>query len=218
MSRRKKPLEAVNGSYTPVPHFLLDSKAFQFASVRAKALLFDLLRQHTGYNNGHLQLSTSWLRKRGWTSNDQIQKAKEELIERNLITKVRLGGLGIGPDQYALTWIPISNYTGLDIRKNGHVVGAFHTFDLPEKVKKLSHPNLRDRLVPEGGVATSVSDPQHGTKMELSDISPIPHNGNNECCQLLPAKYPRRVVGKVGRSGRGRKEFFQSLVASPIEK
>lgn len=85
MSKRKKPQEAVSGRYTPVPHEVLDSAAFQGASTRAKAMLLELLRQHNGGNNGHLQLSLHWLKTRGWNSADQIQKAKVELLKRKLV-------------------------------------------------------------------------------------------------------------------------------------
>lgn len=62
MTKGKKLLEPVSGSYTPVPHAVLDSVAFLGASNRAKAMLFELLRQHNGRNNGHLQLAVAWLK------------------------------------------------------------------------------------------------------------------------------------------------------------
>jgi len=173
---KKAPLEAVTGTYTAVPHTLLDSAAFQGASHRAKALLFELIRQHAGKNNGHFHLAISWLKKRGWLSADQIQKAKVELLERNLIIKTRLGGLGAGGDLYAVTWLPISNFVGLDIQAKNYHPGAWRfTDDLPPK-KHTTRSVVRNDTVP-----------QHGTKTAVFGASAVPYYGNNECYQLPPA-------------------------------
>ncbi|QQX83739.1 hypothetical protein JJQ59_15150 [Cupriavidus necator] len=134
-AKKKPPPEAVSGSYTPIPHVVLDSTAFRGASIRAKAMLFEVLRQHTGRNNGHLQLSEGWLKKRGWKSSDQVQKAKAELVERGLILKTRQGGRSIGPDWFALTWLAITDFTGLDIRRGGYQPGLWRMMDPAPAVK-----------------------------------------------------------------------------------
>lgn len=189
---KRMPQEAVTGTYTAVPHALLDSAAFQGASHRARSLLFELIRQHAGKNNGHFHLAISWLKKRGWLSADQIQKAKVELLERNLIIKTRLGGLGAGGDLYAVTWLPISNFVGLDIQDKNYHPGAWRFMDesLPQK-KSMVRSVVRNGTVP-----------QHGTKTAVFDASAVPQYGNNECYQLPSAGRALRVVGVKGRSGR----------------
>lgn len=133
---QKRPAEAVNGMYGAIPVALLDSVAFMGASYPAKALLFDLIRQHNGKNNGRLQLSYSWLAKRGWKSRDVIQRAKAELTERGLIIQTVQGGLNIGPSWYAVTWLPISNFVGLDIQAKDYTRGAWAFMDkLPASEK-----------------------------------------------------------------------------------
>lgn len=202
MSKGKKPPEAVSGSYTPIPHAVLDSKAFQSASKRAKALLFELLRQHNGGNNGHLHLAVGWLRKRGWTSNDQIQKAKIELLKLELICKTRQGGLVTGHDCYALTWLDITNYANLDIRKAGYYRGSWHNLDqlsLPKK--RECHTGVRNSTVPPSGTGTVPVVPPYGALNDVSADLPVPSDGNNECCQLTASKKRTRVVGKKGASG-----------------
>lgn len=182
MSKRK-PQEAVSGSYTPLPHALLDSAAFLGASDRAKALLLELIRQHTGKNNGQLHLATDWLRRRGWCSHDAIQKGKAELQERGLITKTRTGGLRMGPDRFALTWLPVSNFAGLDIKS--FQPGGWRFLDpLPTVKKRGDHPATRDRLVPAHGTETPAPVPPHGTVKGNFKASPVPPHGNNECYQL----------------------------------
>lgn len=202
MSKRQKPPEAVSGSYTPIPHGVLDSVAFMGATDRAKAMLFELLRQHTGRNNGRLQLSVGWLRKRGWKSADQIQKAKTELLERGLVIKTKLGGLSIGPDWFALTWLPISDYDGLQIKRGSYHQGQWRFMDEWPVVKKRdAHSAIWNGTAPPHGIGGTCTVPPCGTISAISSPSPVPPHGNNECCQLPPDKNRSRVVGKKGRSG-----------------
>lgn len=179
MSSKRKPQEAVSGSYTPIPHALMDSAAFLGASDRAKALLLELIRQHTGRNNGQLHLATDWLKRRGWCSHDAIQKGKAELQERGLIVKTRAGGLRMGPDRFALTWLPVSNFAGLDIKS--FQPGDWRFLDpLPTVKKRGDHPATRDRLVPPHGTETPAPVPPHGTVKGSFEASPVPPHGNNE--------------------------------------
>ena len=63
MAKHKKPLEPCQGRYSAISHDLLDSVSFMDAGHTARSLLFDLIRQHTGQNNGHLQMAASWMKK-----------------------------------------------------------------------------------------------------------------------------------------------------------
>lgn len=142
--KQKRPVEAVNGLYGAIPHAVLDSAAFKGASYPAKALLFDLIRQHGGNNNGHLHLSFSWLANRGWKSRDVIQRARAELIERGLLIQTRQGGLNIGASRYALTWLHISNFVGLEIESKDYHPGAWgfmDTLPIAKKNASTSPPN-----------------------------------------------------------------------------
>ena len=70
MAKTRKPPESVSGAYTAVPHKLLDSAAFIGATDRAKSLLYALMRQHNGINNGRFQLTDKWLAEHGWPSKE----------------------------------------------------------------------------------------------------------------------------------------------------
>lgn len=202
MAKKKKPTESVNGSYTAVPHVVLDSIAFKGSSYSAKALLFELLRQHSGGNNGHLQLYTRWLYKRSWKSAGTIQKAKEELLARGLTVKTRSGGLNFGADLFALTWLDISNFSGLDIRPYNYHKGAWAFMDkLPVVVKHRTYSEIRNSSVPEYGTDQVPSVPKLGTKKAILFTSSVPESGNNECLPLPVSKTAKRVVGQKGRSG-----------------
>ena len=178
-------------------------------------MLFELLRQHNGGNNGHLQLSVKWLKKRGWTSTDQIQKAKTELIERCLVIKTRFGGMGMGPDRYALTWLAISQFQGLDVRSSEYHPGAWRWLDTPLLHKRDDRSDVRNQAIPSGGIKPEYDVPRHGTSEAAFRGTSVPSSGNNECCQLPHANAGSRVVGKKGRSGIKRASGSHTVYASP---
>lgn len=191
------------------------------ASHPARSLLFELLRQHDGKNNGHLHLATSWLSKRGWASADGIQKAKREALERGLIIKTREGGLNIGPDRYALTWLPISNFVGLSLTQKDYHPGEYLMLgstattkneppptikrNAPKRtVKRASHSDARNSAVPVAGIAEPSTVPATGTKTAHFGAVTIPATGNNVVTTAPANKLASRVVGAAGRSGRRR--------------
>jgi hypothetical protein len=202
MSKRK-PAEAVSGSYTPLPHALLDSLAFMGASDRAKVMILELLRQHNGRNNGQLQLSVGWLRKRGWTSTRAIQLAKVELQERGLALLTKRGGLNAGPDRYALTWLNVSDYAGLDLKPGTFAPGAWRFTDpLPVMSKRVPPPpesrtkkrkvssGSENSAVPVLGPVSALTVPVARTKTALFAVSTVPTTGNNEVTSSLRAAVP----------------------------
>lgn len=220
--RTKKPLESAEGSYFALPHKIINSVAYMGASHLARSLLSELLVQHNGANNGHLQLTTTWLKRRGWSSAGQIAKGRDLLIERKLIVRTRLGGLNAGADHFALTWLPITNFVGLDIRQNDYQKGDWSLLEpLPSigskgrpaipivtkrvsacrTVKRKDHSAERNSTVPPNGIASIHAVPSSGTKTAISEGVAVPSSGNNEYIPLPTRKTSRRIVGKAGRSG-----------------
>ena len=59
--KNRKAPERYSGGYSLIPHDVLDSPAYTSCSPRAKALLIDVARQHNGRNNGHMQLTQTWM-------------------------------------------------------------------------------------------------------------------------------------------------------------
>ncbi|MDO9459365.1 MAG: hypothetical protein Q7N95_04520 [Alphaproteobacteria bacterium] len=74
-------------------------------------------------------MSFSWLASRGWKSRDVIQRARAELIDRGLVIQTRQGGLNIGASRYAVTWLKITNFVGLEIESKDYHPGAWSFMD-----------------------------------------------------------------------------------------
>lgn len=184
MGAKKKPRESVSGTYTAVPHAVMDSTAFLGASSGAKALLLEVMRQHTGSNNGHMQLSVDWLKKsRGFRSATTIQRAKDELLTRHLLMRTRRGGMGIGPDRFALTWLPITNFCGLDlVTARTYHQGAWRLLDPAPVIKtRTDHSGFRNGTIPISGTDGSAPVPVSGTLEPIFGAAPVPETGSNEC-------------------------------------
>lgn len=177
---RKQPAEQVSGRYAAVPHAVMNSTAFMGASYAARALLLELVLQHAGRNNGHFVLATGWLRRRGWNSSDMVQRAKSELITRQLAIKTRLGGLNAGPDLWAVTWLPISDYSGLtEVTAKTYHPGAWHFLNPPVPIPKRDERTAgRNSAVPPAGTGDPLTVPPAGTKTVLFDALTVPPAGN----------------------------------------
>ena len=97
------------------PCDVLNHETFRTLSPRATKLVVDIAAQYRGSNNGDLSATLSLMRDRGWNSSDQLDKAKKELVEKDVIRVARQGGLN-KCNLYALTWFPIDECDGkLDI-------------------------------------------------------------------------------------------------------
>ena len=120
MSSRSQQMRRNKGrmmtdSFVRIPHHVINHEHFRSLSPRATKLLIDLLAQYRGYNNGDLCAPLSLMRERGWNSSDQLQKAKNEVIEKDVIIVTRQGGIN-KCSLYAVTWFPIDECNGkLDV-------------------------------------------------------------------------------------------------------
>lgn len=210
MAKSKKPPEAVGGAYTAVPHRVLDSVAFIGATDRAKSLLFALMRQHNGSNNGRLHLVDKWLAEHGWPSKELNAKTRLELIDRGLIVQTKWGGLNAGCNWYGLTWLAITNFVGLDISSSSYYPGAWSVCELKPTARR-KPPRKRDTLpdnrgstTPTTGAVSRLAAPTTGSEKALLNVSTAPTTGNNVSIPIPPCKssnITKRIVGRVGRSG-----------------
>lgn len=183
MGRSKKQArsETISGGYSAIPWTVLDSVSFIGASDKAKALLFALMRQHNGNNNGRLQLSKTWLAKHGYTCPASNIKARNELLERGLIIQTKHGGLNMGADQFALSWHDISNFVGLDISSRAYQRGLYTLCNLAP-AKRRKQPIKKSKRFTQCNCAGSLSE-------------------NNVITPLPTVNTRNRIVGVKGKSG-----------------
>lgn len=213
MARKNKQarLEIISGGYAAIPWTVIDSVSFKGASDKAKALLFALMRQHSGNNNGRLHLSKKWLYEQGWTCHENNSKARNELIERGLIVQTKWGGLNMGADWFALTWHDISNYVGLDITAKGYSRGAYTLCNLaptsrrkPPVKKQITLTDDRTSPVPTIVPVKQSTGTTTVPKTALLESFTGTTTENNVFIPLSTVKSVKRIVGVKGKSGIAR--------------
>jgi hypothetical protein len=202
MGRKKRPPEQCGGGFAALPWVVLDSKAFQEAGYASRCLLMELARQLNGSNNGHLQLTHSWLAPRGWSSDQTIQASKIELQHLGLIQQTRQGGKGIGASRFAVTWLVISNFQGLEIGPQDFRRSAFMRHPLVAPPKENHRSIFRSDPTPKSGVSPPSITPPTGPKTAQLVNFATPKSGNNVMDHTPTGNSGGRlVVGRKGRSG-----------------
>lgn len=110
--RVKGRMEA--GTFFTTPKACMTHPNYARLSARAVKLLFDLYAQYKGGNNGDFTAAYRVMRERGWTSKDQLNKARRELLETGWIVQTRQGGRN-QCSLYAVTFQPIDECKGKNL-------------------------------------------------------------------------------------------------------
>ena len=143
------------GGFAALPHCLLASHVYINLSAHAVKLLNDLLAQFKGFNNGDLCLAWTLMEKRGWKSRDTLNKARQELLDCELIIVSRRGDRK-RPNLYALTFFAVDECNGkLDIKatERPHSTWRLHEPLPPLKIRITPPPsglNATDMTRPAG--------------------------------------------------------------------
>lgn len=98
------------GRFAGLPYFVMESDTYVKLPPLAKCLLYELVTQYNGHNNGYLSLTRDDLKKRGFPSTNSNTKAFNALCESRLITRTRHGSIARGKricHLYAINWQPI---------------------------------------------------------------------------------------------------------------
>ena len=117
-SRSKFKGRAESGTFTALPHTLMDSDEFRGLSPSGLRVLLWLCRQYNGRNNGDLSATITQGIKFGVNSSASLAKALKELQELNLIICTRQGQFmqpGSRCALYAITWRAIDECIGKDL-------------------------------------------------------------------------------------------------------
>jgi hypothetical protein len=125
------------GAFFTVPAAVLNGAAYLGCGSHARMLLFDLLAQYRGNNNGDLCAAFSFMKPRGWKSTHTLIATKRELLDAGLIMETRMGARPNKASLYALTWHALDECGGkLDISAQSFQRGAYKLKDpLPQMVK-----------------------------------------------------------------------------------
>ena len=86
---------------------VFESPAFPALSPHACKLLFELVGQYRGDNNGNLTVAWSVVSKRGWRSRTTLWRCKAELIKAGFIYVTRKGHMPSTCELLALTWFSL---------------------------------------------------------------------------------------------------------------
>ena len=152
-----------------MPHAFFKTPEFAALSGRAVKLLLELALQYSGSNNGDLCATHSVLRSRGFTSSDQLQKARDELVDSGWIQVSRQGGRH-ACTLYALTFHPVDRCGGkIDLKPGpaSHLWKAQNGHLREKTVRK----RRTDRSVRENGANrvhrdTVHIEPPHGVQLD----------------------------------------------------
>jgi hypothetical protein len=188
-------------TFAQVPHYVMDSQAYIGASAGARSLCMELLRQYNGSNNGHLHLTLKWLRTRGMRSADMIERYRNELLERRLIVQTRWGGLSMGANYFALTFLAVTDFKGLDLPSSEYRQGVFLDYRDPEgRPTRRKPPNRgsdeRSKAAPATGNGDLSHAPVIGAVASNVVCLPVPMVRNNEYIPSARALPLGRIVGK----------------------
>lgn len=146
MARRDRFKDAKDkrdgGAFFALPSAVLNGAAYLSVGAHARMLLFDLLAQYKGTNNGDLCAAFSMMKLRGWKSQHTLLNAKRELIEAGLIEETRKGARPNLASLYAVTWYALDDCGGkLDITPHGFHRGAYKLKDPPPAMGKIKGLN-----------------------------------------------------------------------------
>ena len=115
LKRQKVKRRRETGSFIAMPHACLNHENYIALNPHSVKLLFDLYAQYKGKNNGDFVATWSYMKKRGWRSQDTLFKAIKELLNRGWIVVSRQGGRN-RCSLYAVTFQRIDECQGkLDI-------------------------------------------------------------------------------------------------------
>jgi hypothetical protein len=150
MSRSKRRGGKIPYPFVPFPVDVLRSAEFVGLSDAAKALLFDLVEQYTGGNNGRLTPSWTAMQRRGWGGQHKLIRAKREILATSFCILTRKGKPPQTAEWLGFTWWRLDYQPTMDVNASKW---PYLNFLLP-KVVQLGSDHRPEKL-------TSVVPKQH---------------------------------------------------------
>ena len=110
-SRLKAKGRADFPSYVALPHVILESQEWAALTASEVKLLVDVFSQFNGSNNGAMSASWTLMKRRGWRSQDTLNRALRGLLDKGFLLKTRQGGRH-RCSFFAVTWREIHDCYG----------------------------------------------------------------------------------------------------------
>jgi hypothetical protein len=130
------------GRFYPLPAVVLQSSAYVALSTHGKVLLFDMLEQYRGDDNGRMICTWRHMNeKRGWRSRDSLDKARAELLAAGFLFETVKGRRPNRASWYALTFFRLDQHDEHDAGPSAFPYLAFMPVELaPQKNRALNTP------------------------------------------------------------------------------
>ena len=133
------------GRYIPLETRILKHEAFIKLSPYATKLLFDLMSQFNGYNNGDLCCTWSIMKDRNWKSQSTLNEARIDLINAGFIYKTRQGGKN-HCSLYALSFFGVTDRKGrFDFPVSEHPRNLFMVVNQDEIIREEKPKRKKER-------------------------------------------------------------------------
>jgi hypothetical protein len=144
-----------SGGFAALPHAVLNCNGFCGLSAHARMLLIDLALQFRGANNGSLMMPWKLMKPRGWKSEATLHKAKNELLQANMIVETRKGKRPNVASLFALTWQPFDYEKDIhEMTMRGFPAGAWQGKDGAEKLRQVMERATGGQLPPKNACLT----------------------------------------------------------------
>lgn len=129
MAKRDYQKGDLRYQFAAIPLAVLRSAEFIGLSDAAKGLIFDLVEQYTGGNNGRLTPSWTAMQRRGWGGKTKLAKAKRELLETSFCIQTRKGRPPQTAEWVGFTWWKINYDRTMEIDPKAWPYLNFMTVD-----------------------------------------------------------------------------------------
>jgi muconolactone delta-isomerase len=145
----------VGGAFRQIPLSVFEGRGYLDCSPYAVKLLFDLLTQYRGSNNGDLTAAWKVMKPRGWRSEATLHKAKQELLSSGLIVETRMGARPNKCSLYALTFFALDENDKLEMTKKSFPQGKYKLKDPTQFVAKTPEQIQLKRVIENASLATA---------------------------------------------------------------
>lgn len=128
-----------SGTFTALPHALIDHPDFANLAPSALRVLIYLARQYNGRNNGDLSAPLSRVKAFGVKSSASLSTALDELKEKRWIICTRTGRFmkpGARCSLYGFTWLRIDECPGKDL-EHPPTAAPLRSLSLEKRAKNL---------------------------------------------------------------------------------